>query len=86
MDDAVLEELWLPQLDDVVVEELDAGGEFVVVQGRCRVPWRACPDCAALASRVHSRYVRRVTDDCGRWPAADHRVTDTTLSLSELGV
>ncbi|RSS48926.1 hypothetical protein EF902_03520 [Streptomyces sp. WAC05858] len=59
----MLDELWVPQLDDAVVEGLDVSGELVVVRARCCVPGRACPDCAAvLTRRLHSRYVRRVAD------------------------
>jgi transposase len=60
----------LPHLAPVVVEEAVLAGGRVCIRARPRAASAACPRCAVLSARVHSRYERRLADaPAGGWPA-----------------
>lgn len=52
----------LPCLSAVSVERVEVGDSLVRIRARTSGDAVCCPGCGALARRVHSRYVRRVTD------------------------
>lgn len=62
MSEARLIEIVFPQLAGLLVERVDDEGGAVRIWVRSRNTEAACPDCAAVSSTVHSRYVRRPTD------------------------
>jgi transposase len=55
-------EVVFPQLAGLLVERVDEEGGAVRVWVRSRNGESACPDCAAVSSAVHSRYVRQPAD------------------------
>jgi transposase len=60
--EARLIEVVFPQLAGLLVERVDDKGGVVRIWVRSRSAAAACPDCAAVSSAVHSRYVRRPAD------------------------
>jgi transposase len=60
--DVVSGDLWFPQVDGVLVEDLLVNGELVVLRARSEAVEVACPGCGTASSRVHSRYMRRLAD------------------------
>ncbi|WXH43010.1 transposase family protein [Streptomyces netropsis] len=62
MGDALLQDLWFGQTNDVVIENIDTDDESVVIRARAHGLQAACPSCGVLSDRVHSRYVRRLAD------------------------
>jgi len=60
----------LTHLAGLHVEHIEVGPDEVVVAVRARAPTADCPTCRQTSRRVHSRYVRRVTD----LPLAGRRV------------
>ncbi|MFD2051936.1 ISL3 family transposase [Mesorhizobium calcicola] len=46
----------------LVVEAIAENEEVIVITARSGTPARPCPLCRRVSSRVHSRYVRRVSD------------------------
>lgn len=48
--------------EGLVVESIAHGDDLVVVTARAEPRYAACPLCGASSRRVHSRYVRRVSD------------------------
>ncbi|MFI9617242.1 ISL3 family transposase [Streptomyces sp. NPDC052023] len=62
MGDVLLQDLWFHQVDGVLIENVVADGELVVVRARASARRAGCPVCGTVSSRVHSRYVRRLAD------------------------
>ncbi|MGY4928459.1 ISL3 family transposase [Streptomyces sp. 900105755] len=62
MSDVVSRDLWFPQVDGVLVEEVLVDGELVVVRARSGAVGAECPGCGTVSGRVHSGYVRRLAD------------------------
>jgi transposase len=60
--EARLIEVVFPQLAGLLVERVDDEGGVVRIWVRSRSTEVACPDCAAVSSAVHSRYIRRPAD------------------------
>jgi hypothetical protein len=54
----------------LIVESITESEDAVLVSGRARALARACPLCGTQSSRVHSRYVRTISD----LPCAGRRV------------
>ena len=54
----------------LIVESISESEDAVVVSARARTPVRACPLCGTESNRVHSRYVRTISD----LPCAGRRV------------
>ncbi|WP_354006178.1 transposase family protein [Streptomyces sp. NBC_00154] len=57
-----IEELLFPGVGGVVVEDFTADDRLVVVRAFSRTLQRSCFACGVRASRVHSRYERRISD------------------------
>jgi transposase len=55
-------EVLFPHLAGLWVEQVQPGGDGVVMRARSRAAGAACPACGAWSSRVHSGYVRTVAD------------------------
>ncbi len=53
----------LPHWGGLVVERVEAAGDGVTVFARSGATGRPCRGCAVWSERVHSRYVRRVSDE-----------------------
>jgi len=52
----------LPLQDGLRVEDLEAGGDVLMITLTSLAPLARCPLCATLSSRIHSRYRRRAAD------------------------
>jgi transposase len=52
----------LPLQDGLQVEDLDVGGDVLMVTLFATAPLARCPLCATPSSRIHSRYRRRAAD------------------------
>jgi transposase len=52
----------LPHLAGVIVEAVTAAAGLLLVTARARAPEAACPGCATVSGRVHSRYCRTLAD------------------------
>ena len=62
----------LPHLAEVVVERVEDAGGAVWICASARAETVSCPSCGEAATRVHSRYERRLADT----PVTD----DTTMA------
>lgn len=52
----------LPHLAGVLVEQVEDAGSAVSIWASARAETASCPVCGAVATRVHSRYERRLAD------------------------
>ena len=52
----------LPLQDGLRVENLEAGGDMLMITLTSTAPLARCPLCATPSSRIHSRYRRRAAD------------------------
>jgi transposase len=52
----------LPHLAGMIVEAVTAAAGLLLVTARARAPEAACPKCATVSGRVHSRYARTLAD------------------------
>src|ERR1700716_2630486 len=55
-------EVLLPHLDGLCVERVECGTDSVTISARPRAAEAVCPRCQDCSARVHSRYVRRLSD------------------------
>ncbi|MEU5348115.1 ISL3 family transposase [Streptomyces sp. NPDC020766] len=62
MGDVLLEDLWFHRVDGVRIENVVVDGALVVVRARATVERAGCSGCGVRSARVHSRYVRRLSD------------------------
>ncbi|WNZ10294.1 ISL3 family transposase [Streptomyces sp. 11x1] len=62
MGDVFLQGLWFHKAEGVVIEKAVVDGELVLVRARASAEQAACHACGTTSGRVHSRYVRRLTD------------------------
>lgn len=62
MGDVFLQDLWFHQAEGVVIEKAVVDEELVLVRARASAEQAACHACGTTSGRVHSRYVRRLTD------------------------
>lgn len=51
-----------PDLPGLFIEDLTIADDVIVVQARSQTPRSACPACAQVSSRLHSRYQRKLAD------------------------
>ncbi|MGW3472871.1 ISL3 family transposase [Saccharopolyspora sp. NPDC000995] len=59
----------LPHLGGLCVERVECGSDSVTICARSRTAEVSCPACGVRSGRVHSRYVRRLSDGVlGRRP------------------
>ena len=61
----------LPQLADLVVDDVNLEAEIVTIAARVSGDVACCPGCGGASHRVHSRYQRTIAD----LPLAGYRVT-----------
>ncbi|MGY4101237.1 transposase family protein [Nocardia sp. R16R-3T] len=54
--------LLLPHLSGVRVDGVDASGRTIRLDAHGEAESAACPDCGTVSERVHSRYMRQLTD------------------------
>jgi len=52
----------LPDLTGFSIEHVSLADGVIVVQAHAQRTRGACPDCAHLSSRIHSRYQRKLAD------------------------
>jgi transposase len=52
----------LPDLAGFSIEQVSIADGVIVVQAHSQKTREACPDCAHLSSRIHSRYLRKLAD------------------------
>ncbi|MGW0396062.1 ISL3 family transposase, partial [Streptomyces sp. NPDC003042] len=53
--------IW-PEVEDLVVDRVEADGEAVRIEARSYRGDVVCPDCGSVGTRVHSTYWRRLAD------------------------
>ena len=53
---------FLPELAGFSIEQVSIADGVIVVQAHSQRTSEACPDCAYLSSRIHSRYQRKLAD------------------------
>ena len=54
--------LLFPSCPDLELEEITCEGQTLILAVHCSKPAVECPDCAKVAVKVHSRYLRRLAD------------------------
>ncbi|WP_244330221.1 ISL3 family transposase [Streptomyces prasinus] len=62
MSDVIVEDVLFPDLDGLLVQDVQLVGDEVQVAARTCATGAGCPTCGALSLRVHSGYERRLTD------------------------
>jgi transposase len=55
-------EILFPHLQSVQLDQVRLRGQEVRITAHATAVRAACPDCGTLSKRVHSRYVRRLSD------------------------
>jgi transposase len=55
-------EILFPHLKNVQFDQVRLKGQEVQITAHAAAFWAACPDCGMQSRRVHSRYVRRLSD------------------------
>ncbi|MQY40999.1 hypothetical protein SRB17_90360 [Streptomyces sp. RB17] len=76
MGDTFLRDLWFHRVDGVQVETVVTDAELVMVKARSTAGQAACSACGVVSARVHSHYLRRLTDSAvgGRRTVVELRV------------
>jgi transposase len=62
MGDVIVEEMLFPDLEGLLVQDVELVGGEVRVMARACASGAGCPTCGALSLRVHSTYERRLVD------------------------
>lgn len=67
---SALKDVLFPNAVGMALDQLTEVGGVVVAEAHSVVPELACPDCATVSRRVHSRYGRRLAE----YPVGGRRV------------
>ena len=62
MGNVIAEDVLFPDLEGLLVQDIDLLGDRVLVAARANAAGAVCPACGTHSRRIHSSYERRLTD------------------------